>query len=120
MENKNQRLNDDKRRTIEDNFDLKPDGHRVFKKGNKCGSFPRKLTLTYLTKLIRKDEKINPKKKPLLKIYIDLLRTHPYLLDKFISRYVPTTTINQLTGEGGEPLSIILKKVFYNEKINEP
>jgi len=77
-----------------------------FTKGNKYGSFPRKLTITYLTKLIRKDEKLHPDKKPILIHYKERLYKSDVLLSKFMDKYLPTININELTGAGGSPLTV--------------
>ena len=90
-----------------------PDG--TFKKGHPFGRFPKNLTLTYLTKLIRQDEKSNPDKKTILKHYKDRLFKNDNLLAKFMDKYLPTKTINELTGADGTPLTVTLKKVIYTD-----
>ena len=92
-----------------------PDG--TFKKGHPFGRFPKKLTLTYLTKLIRKDERLHPDEPTLLKHYKDRLFKNDILLAKFMDKYIPT--INEITGAGGEPISIILRKIIYGEDEKE-
>ena len=110
---KDERLSVDKREFKEDNF--KPNGK--FKKGNIIGRFPKKLTLTYLTKLIRKDERLHPDEPTLLKHYKDRLFKNDILLGKFMDKYIPT--INEFTGAGGEPISIILHKIIYGKDEKE-
>lgn len=93
----------------------------TFKEGNKFGSFPRKLSLNYFTRFIRKDEKLHPGKKTLLRHYKERLYRNDNLLAKLMDKYMPTTTINELTG-GGEPINInIIKKIYsLQENKNEP
>lgn len=94
----------------EDDKNRNPNG--TFREGNVIGRFPKKLTLNYLTKLIRKDEKSNPDKKTILKHYKDRLFKNDNLLAKFMDKYIPTKTISELTGAGGEPIRYVIEKTY--------
>ena len=109
------RLSGDKR--IENENNRNPNG--TFKENNTVGRFPKKLTITYLTKLIRKDEKLHPGKKPILLHYKERLYKNDNLLAKFMDKYLPTINRNELTGAGGEPININLIKTIYSESLNE-
>jgi len=109
----NVRLSADKRKE----FDRFEDGRNKFAKGNTIGRMPKKLTLTYLTKLIRKDERLHPDEPTLLKHYKDRLFKNDILLAKFIDKYIPT--INELTGAGGGPISITLREIIYGKDEKE-
>ena len=105
---------DKNRQNTEDNFKLKPDGRRVFAKGNQIGRMKKKgFTLTDLNKLIRKYEESHDT--PILKHYIGQLFKDNTLLGKYIDKNVPTKTINELTGADGSPLTVTLKKVVYSD-----
>jgi len=41
------------------------------------------------------------------------------LLENFINKYVPTKTINELTGADGSPLTVTLKDTIYVYKDDE-
>ena len=87
-----------------------------FTKGNKYGRFPKDLTLQHLTKLFREEEKRHLDKKTILQHYKERLMKSDNLLAKFIDKYVPTKTINEITGKDGSPLTVTLKKVIYSEE----
>jgi hypothetical protein len=99
----NERLSADKREFREKNFT--PNGK--FKKGNIIGRFPKVLTLTYLTNLIKKDERVHPDKVPLLKHYLERLRRSDILLAKFMDKYLPTLQELEVT------IPKVVKEVVY-------
>jgi len=89
--------------------DRLPNGY--FAKGNKIGRMPKKgLTLKYLTKAVIKDEEFN--KRAIVRHYVDELYKDNRLLENFVNRYVPTKTINELTGAGGSPLRFVIEKSY--------
>lgn len=111
---------------IEKNREIKgfkrlDNGQRRFDKGNQIGRMPKKgFTLNDLTKLVINYEKAQKKgKDALLKHYIDRLFKNDWLLARFMDKYVPTKSINELTGAGGEPLSIILRELIYKKDKKE-
>jgi hypothetical protein len=106
------RLNGEK--PIEDNNGKDEKG--LFTKGNKYGSFPRKLTLAYLTRSIRQDEKLHPNKKRLLEHYKERLLRNDNLLAKFMDKYLPTLNNNEVTGKDGSPLTFIIEKTYEQPK----
>ena len=108
------RLNGDK--PIENDW---KDEKGLFKKGNKYGSFPKDLTLKHLTKLFREEEKQHPDKETILQHYKKRLFKNDNLLAKFVDKYVPTKTINELTGADGSPLKIIFNEVVYEDPQNK-
>ncbi|MBA7572707.1 hypothetical protein ES708_14491 [subsurface metagenome] len=87
----------------------------TFKEGTQIGRMPKKgFTLADLTKLVRKYDKTQDVS--LLEHYVEQLRKDNRLLDKYMDRYVPVKTINELTGPGGEPIkNIILHKIIYGK-----
>jgi len=86
----------------------------TFKKGTQIGRMKKKgYTLTDLTKVAIEYDKTHDL--TILKHYINQLLIDNRLLDKFIDRYVPSKTINQLTGADGGPISITLHKIIYSE-----
>ena len=106
-----------KQEFIKENYNKLPNGQLRLKKNNKVGRFPKKLTLTYLTKLIRKDEKTYPDKKKLLEHYLERLRRNDNLLAKFMDKYLPTINRNEIIGAGGEPINFkfIVEKTYENK-----
>lgn len=89
-----------------------------FVKGNVIGRMPKKgFTLAHLNKLVRKfEESKDNKKGTLLKHYIRRLFRNDRLLAKYMDKNVPTKTINELTGPGGEPISITLREIIYGKE----
>ena len=88
--------------------------HGYFAKGNKIGRIRKKgYTLADLTKTAMEYDKTHDIS--ILKHYIEQLLSDNRLLENFINKYVPTKTINELTGADGSPLSVTLKKVIYEE-----
>ena len=87
-----------------------------FAKGNQLGRMPKKgFTLTDLTKLVREYDKTQDV--TLLEHYIQQLRKDNRLLDKYMDRYVPIKTINELTGPDGLPIGgpIVLHEKVYQD-----
>ena len=90
----------------------------TFKKGTQIGRMKKKgFTLTDLNKLIRKYEKTESDGNTLLKHYIEQLFKDNRLLEKYIDKNIPT--INELTGAGGEPISITLREIIYGKEGEE-
>lgn len=97
-----------------ENFDEKG----KFIKGNVIGRMPKKgFTLTHLNKLVKEFEESKENKKgTLLKHYVRRLYKNDRLLARYMDKNVPTKTINELTGPGGEPIkNIILHKIIYGK-----
>jgi len=79
---------DKNRQNVEDNFKLKPDGRRVFAKGNQIGRIRKKgYTLTDLTKVAMEYDKTHDES--ILKHYINQLISDNRLLENFVNRYIP-------------------------------
>jgi len=96
------------------NFDNKG----KFAKGNKIGRMPKKgFTLSDLNKLIRKYEA--NKDITLLEHYIEQLHKDNKLLARYMDKNIPTKSISELTGPGGEPLSITLREIIYEKDEEE-
>ena len=84
---------------------------RLFAKGNKIGRMKKKgYTLLDLTKVAMEYDKTHDVS--ILKHYIEQLKIDNRLLENFINKYVPTKTINELTGAGGSPLTFIIEKTY--------
>lgn len=99
--------------TKNQNFTTDPKtGQNRLAKGNKIGRMRKKgYTLADLTKTAMEYDKTHDI--TILKHYISMLMSDNRLLDKFIDRYVPTKTINELTGKDGSPLTF--ERVVYVE-----
>ena len=88
--------------------------HGYFAKGNKIGRMKKRgYTRDDLTKAAIAYDKTHDVS--ILKHYIEQLLSDNRLLENFINKYVPTKTINELTGADGSPLSVTLNKVIYEE-----
>jgi len=99
------------------NFILTPKGSK-FAKGNQIGRMKKKgYTLLDLTKVAMEYDKTH--NETILKHYIEQLFVDNRLLDNFIDRYVPTKTINELTGPGGEPLRVITELAYKEPRKKE-
>jgi len=84
--------------------DILPNGQKRFAKGNQIGRIRKKgYTLTDLTKVALEYDKTHDES--ILKHYINQLISDNRLLENFINKYVPTKTINELTGAGGGPIT---------------
>lgn len=95
-------------------------GQNRFAKGTQIGRMKKKgFTLTDLNKLVRRYEATKTDGKTVLQHYIEQLFKDNKLLDKYIDKNVPTRTISELTGAGGEPISITLKEIIYTDKDKE-
>ncbi len=82
--------------------DRLPNGY--FAKGNKIGRMKKDgYTLLDLTKIAMQYDETHDVS--ILKHYIEQLLTDNRLLENFINKYVPTKTINELTGAGGGPIT---------------
>jgi len=97
------------------NYTIGKSGKKVFAKGNQIGRMPKKgFNLTDLTKLVIEYDKTQDV--TLLEHYVQQLRKDNRLLDKYMDRYVPTKSINELTGPGGRPLmpttNILIEKTY--------
>lgn len=100
------------------NYTIGKSGKKVFAKGNQIGRMPKKgFTLTDLNKLIREYEET--KDITLLEHYIDELHKDNKLLARYMDKNIPTKSINELTGPGGEPLSITLRELIYGKDEEE-
>lgn len=100
---------------IEKNYDRLPNGQLRFKKGCQIGNMPKKgYTLLDLTKVAMEYDKTHDVS--LLKHYVEQLLVDNRLLENFINKYVPTKTISELTGPGGEPLTFIIEKSYEKDK----
>ena len=105
--------NSNKIRENKENFIQTPKGSR-FAKGHQIGRMKKKgYTLLDLTKVAMEYDKTHDDS--ILKHYINMLLSDNRLLENFINKYVPTKTINELTGADGTPLTVTLKKVIYEE-----
>ena len=107
---KNHRESQDK------NYVYNKNGHRVFAKGNQIGRIKKRgYTLLDLTKVAMAYDKTHDE--TILKHYIEQLLKDNRLLENFINKYVPTKTISELTGAGGEPLNFnfIIERTYENE-----
>ena len=103
----------DKSIGIDKKQDFDNKGH--FAKGNQIGRIKKRgYTLTDLTKVAMEYDKTHDDS--ILKHYINMLLSDNRLLENFINKYVPTKTINELTGADGTPLTVTLKKVIYTEE----
>lgn len=107
----------------ENNKERLPNGY--FAKGNQIGRMPKKgFNLNDLNKLVREYEEAEGKKKgkkkdSLLKHYIKRLFKNDRLLEKYMNKNIPTKSINELTGAGGEPLNITLREIIYGKDEKE-
>lgn len=99
--------------TNNQNFTSDPKtGQNRLAKGNKIGRMKKRgYTLADLTKVAMEYDKTHDDS--ILKHYINMLFSDNRLLENFINKYVPTKTINELTGADGTPLIVTLKKVIY-------
>lgn len=85
-----------------------------FAKGNKIGRMKKRgYTLADLTKVAMQYDKTHDDS--ILKHYINMLFSDNRLLENFINKYVPTKTINELTGADGSPLTFIIEKSYQGE-----
>ena len=101
-------------RENKDNFIQTPKGSR-FAKGCTIGRMKKKgYTLADLTKVAMQYDKTHDES--VLKHYINMLFSDNRLLENFINKYVPTKTINELSGKDGSPLNITYKEVIYKEE----
>jgi len=108
----------DKSIKIDRNKDFDNKGH--FAKNNKVGRMKKKgYTLLDLTKVAMQYDKTHDV--AILKHYIEQLFIDNRLLENFINKYVPTKTISELTGAGGEPISFkfIIEKTYKQPKEEE-
>ncbi len=79
-------------------------GQNRLAKGNQIGRMKKKgYTLLDLTKVAMQYDKTHDVS--ILKHYIEQLLNDNRLLENFINKYVPTKTINELTGAGGGPIT---------------
>ena len=100
----------DKSIEIDKKQDFDNKGH--FANGNKIGRMKKKgYTLADLTKVAMQYDKTHDES--ILKHYINMLFSDNRLLENFINKYVPTKTINELTGKDGSPLTF--ERVIYVE-----
>lgn len=82
--------------------DRLPNG--LFAEGNQIGRMKKRgYTLLDLTKVAMQYDKTH--EETILKHYIHELSKDNRLLENFINKYVPTKTINELTGAGGGPIT---------------
>ena len=94
---------------IEKNRDIKgfeqlPNGQQRFAKGNKIGRMKKRgYTIVDLTRVAMAYDKTHDE--TILKHYISQLLVDNKLLENFINKYVPTKTINELTGKDGGPIT---------------
>lgn len=97
------------------NSNFTKDKHgNCFAKGHQIGRMKKKgYTLLDLTKVAMEYDKSHDDS--ILKHYINMLLSDNRLLENFINRYVPTKTINEITGADGTPLTVTLKKVIYTD-----
>jgi len=101
-----------------DNFEVK-NGRNCFAKGNNIGRMKKRgYVLEDLTKIAIQYDKAHPDES-ILKHYIKQLMEDNRLLENFINKYVPTKTINELTGVDGSPLTFIVEKSYNNDKPKE-
>jgi len=109
----------DKSKEIQDpDYVYGKNGKHEFAKGNKIGRMKKKgFTLADLNKLIRKYEETKSDGETLLKHYIEQLFKDNRLLAKYIDKNIPT--INEITGAGGEPISITLRELIYGKDEEE-
>ena len=97
-----------------ENYTTNEKGQSRFASGNKIGRMKKKgYTLADLTKVAMQYDKTHDDS--ILKHYINMLFSDNRLLENFINKYVPTKTINELTGKDGSPISITYKEVVYQE-----
>lgn len=100
-------------KSIDNGRDFDDKGH--FAKGNKIGRIKKDgYTLKDLTKVAMAYDKTHDDS--ILKHYVERLQKNDKLLDKFIDRYVPTKTIQELTGIDGSPLTFIVEKSYKEDK----
>lgn len=101
--------------TKNQNFTSDPKtGQNRLAKGNQIGRMKKRgYTLADLTKVAMEYDKTHDDS--ILKHYINMLLSDNRLLENFINKYVPTKTVNELTGADGTPLTVTLKKVIYSE-----
>lgn len=94
----------DKPQKITENFNRFEDGRNKFAPGNQIGRMKKRgYTLLDLTKVAMQYDKTHDE--TILKHYINELSKDNRLLENFINKYVPTKTINELTGAGGGPIT---------------
>ena len=103
------------------NFTTNEKGQNRLAKGNQIGRMKKKgYTLADLTKVAMQYDKTHDES--ILKHYINMLFSDNRLLENFINKYVPTKTINELTGKDGSPLTFIIEKSYESkddkDKIN--
>ena len=85
--------------------------HGYFAKGNQIGRMKKRgYTRDDLTKVAIEYDKTH--EDSILKHYINMLLSDNRLLENFINKYVPTKTINELTGVDGTPLHFIIEKSY--------
>ena len=95
-------------------FTTNDKGQCRFAKGNQIGRMKKRgYTRDDLTKVAIEYDKTHDDS--ILKHYINMLLSDNRLLENFINKYVPTKTINELTGADGTPLTVTLKKVIYTD-----
>jgi len=83
-----------------------------FTKGNHFGCIlKRGYSLLDITKAAMRYDKTH--EDTIMKKYIERVSKNDRMLENFVNRYVPTKTINELTGADGTPLTVTLKKVIY-------
>ena len=106
---------------IEKNYNKLPNGQLRLKKGTQIGRMPKKgFTLSDINKMIREYEEAEGKEKNiLLKHYIKRLYKNDWLLAKFMDKNIPTKSVNELTGPGGDPLNITLREIIYGKDEKE-
>ena len=96
------------------NFEVK-NGRNSFAKGNQIGRMKKRGYIRDdLTKVAIEYDKSHDES--ILKHYINELLNDNRLLENFINKYVPTKTINELTGADGSPLNITLNRIRYSEE----
>jgi len=111
------KIRENKEKLIEENYNRLPNGQLRLKKGSKLGCMKKKgYTLLDLTKVAMQYDKTHDVS--ILKHYIEQLKIDNRLLENFINKYVPTKTINELTGAGGSPLTFIIEKTYEQPKPN--
>ena len=97
---------------IDGNKDFDSKGH--FAKNNQIGRMKKRgYTLADLTKVAMQYDKTHDDS--ILKHYINMLFSDNRLLENFINKYVPTKTINELTGADGSPIKYIIEKSYEGE-----
>ena len=98
--------------TKNQNFTRDPKtGQNRLAKGNQIGRMKKKgYTILDLTNTAIAYDKTHDV--TILQHYINQIIKDNQLLKDFINKYVPTTTKNELTGAGGEPLKVITELAY--------